>query len=78
MSSFAILDRMIVTPALTVPTRTRMGLQIEYQEGYRSGFEIAYSDGYFGRTYSTAIPANLGRVVTAKLNASLSPSGSRQ
>jgi hypothetical protein len=54
----------------------RMGLQLEYQEGYRSGFEIAYSDGYFGRAYSTAIPANLGRVVTAKLNASLSTSPS--
>jgi len=48
----------------------RMGTYIEYQEGYRYGFELGYGDGYFGRSYTTAIPANLGLVVTANINAS--------
>ena len=48
----------------------RMGTQIEYQEGYRYGFELGYGDGYFGRSYTTAIPGNLGMVVTANINAS--------
>jgi type IV secretion system protein VirB10 len=47
----------------------RMGTYLEYQEGYRYGIELGYGDGYFGRTYSVTIPANLGRVVTASINA---------
>lgn len=46
-----------------------MGTLIEYQEGYRAGFELGYGDGYYGRPYSTTIPTNLGRVVTASINA---------
>lgn len=48
----------------------RMGTQIEFQEGYRLAFRLAYNDGYLGRAYNTAIPTNLGRVVVAKLNES--------
>ena len=48
----------------------RMGTYLEYQEGYRYGIELGYVDGYFGRTYSVTMPANLGRVVTASINAS--------
>lgn len=48
----------------------RMGAQIEFQEGYRLAFRLAYNDGYLGRAYNTAIPTNLGRVVVAKLNES--------
>ncbi len=48
--------------------RDSMGTLAEYQEGYRLGFELAYLDGYYGRTASTAIPANIGRIVIATLN----------
>ncbi|MEP7271068.1 MAG: hypothetical protein ABI882_06165 [Acidobacteriota bacterium] len=48
----------------------RMGTYLEYQEGYRYGTELGYGDGYFGRTYSTTLPQNLGRLVTASINAS--------
>ncbi len=30
----------------------------EYQDGYRLGYEIAYTDGYYGRTMSRTIPAH--------------------
>lgn len=53
----------------------RMGTYVEYQEGYRFGFELGHGDGYFGRPYTTTIPANLGRLVTATINASNRPSG---
>jgi len=56
----------------------RMGPQLEFQEGYRLGFGLAYTDGYFGRAYTTAIPANLSKVVTSKVNAAgVTPSDSR-
>jgi len=48
----------------------RMGTLPEYQEGYRIGFELGYNDGYMGRPYTTSMPANLGRVVVASVNAS--------
>lgn len=48
----------------------RMGTYVEYQEGYRYGIELGYGDGYFGRPYSVALPANLSRLVTASINAS--------
>lgn len=47
-----------------------MGTLAEYQEGYRIGFEMGYNDGYFGRPYSLSLPANLGKVVIASVNAS--------
>lgn len=46
-----------------------MGTFAEYQEGYRLGFELGYHDGYYGRAYTTTLPANLGKVVIATLNA---------
>jgi hypothetical protein len=46
-----------------------LGTRAEYQEGYRIGFEVAYNDGYFGRTYSIALPTNLGKAVIAAVNA---------
>ncbi len=48
----------------------KLGTRIEYQEGYRIGFEVAYNDGYFGRPYSVSIPANLGKTVIAAINSS--------
>ncbi len=53
-----------------------MGTLAEYQEGYRIGFEIGYNDGYFGRPYSLSLPANLGKVVIATVNASTNSSAS--
>ncbi|MFN0109745.1 MAG: hypothetical protein ACKVZH_12900 [Blastocatellia bacterium] len=47
-----------------------LGTLAEYQEGYRIGFEFAYGDGYFGRAFSVSLPANLGKVVVASINAS--------
>lgn len=54
-----------------------MGTLAEYQEGYRIGFEMGYNDGYFGRPYTVSLPANLGKVVIATVNASNSASPSR-
>ncbi|HZS07406.1 MAG TPA: hypothetical protein VFD58_21400 [Blastocatellia bacterium] len=42
---------------------SRFGDAADYQDGYRLGFEIAYPDGYFGRTFSAAIPQ---RVLTLR------------
>jgi outer membrane lipoprotein SlyB len=35
----------------------RFGNALDYQDGYRLGFEIAYTDGYFNRTFNSATPA---------------------
>lgn len=47
----------------------RLGTRIEYQEGYRVGFELGSSDGYYGRANARTIPANLSRVVVGRINA---------
>lgn len=47
----------------------RLGTRIEYQEGYRVGFELGSSDGYYGRASTRTIPANLSRVVVGRINA---------
>lgn len=44
----------------------KMGDFADYQDGYQIGFELAYNDGYFGRGYTVAIPANLGRIIGAR------------
>ncbi|MDX2032959.1 MAG: hypothetical protein SF339_19940 [Blastocatellia bacterium] len=44
------------------------GTRLEYQEGYRIGFEMGYNDGYFGRPFTTAQPANLRKIVVAAIN----------
>lgn len=31
----------------------------EYQDGYRLGYEIAYTDGYYGRAMNKTLPANV-------------------
>ncbi len=41
--------------------QSRYGAYSEYQSGYRLGFEVAYSDGYSGRTYNSKIPSNVSR-----------------
>lgn len=38
---------------------TRFGDSLDYQDGYRLGFEIAYTDGYFNRTFSSSIPSRV-------------------
>ncbi|MBS1790342.1 MAG: hypothetical protein JST85_21635 [Acidobacteria bacterium] len=50
-----------------------MGTLIEYQEGYRIGFEMGYNDGFYGRPYSVSLPSNLGKVVIASVNAANIP-----
>jgi opacity protein-like surface antigen len=45
------------------------GTRVEFQEGYRIGFEIGYNDGYFGRPFTTTQPANLRKIVVAAINA---------
>jgi hypothetical protein len=40
---------------------TRMGSLADYREGYRLGFEIAYTDGYYGRTLNQRTPNNARR-----------------
>jgi hypothetical protein len=47
----------------------RLGTRIEYQEGYRVGFELGSSDGYYGRPSTRTIPTNLSRVVVGRINA---------
>ena len=44
------------------------GTRVEYQEGYRIGFEMGYNDGYFGRPFTAAQPANLRKIVVAAIN----------
>ena len=39
----------------------KFGNLLEYQHGYRVGFELSYDDGYFGRTYNNAVPPHLAR-----------------
>ncbi|MEP7341667.1 MAG: hypothetical protein ABI977_28300 [Acidobacteriota bacterium] len=38
--------------------RNNYGGMTDYQDGYRLGFEMAYVDGYYGRTYSSRMPLN--------------------
>jgi len=52
---------------------TRMGTKAEFEEAYRTGFELGYNDGFFGRPFTTTVPPNLGRVVIAVVNANSAP-----
>ncbi|MGE0886732.1 MAG: hypothetical protein AB7P14_24595 [Blastocatellales bacterium] len=47
-----------------------MGTLVEFQEAYRIGFEMGYNDGYYGRSFTTSMPTNLGKAVIAAVNAS--------
>jgi hypothetical protein len=50
--------------------RPFMGTKVEFEEAYRSGFELGYNDGFFGRPFTVSLPTNLRRVVIAAVNAS--------
>jgi outer membrane lipoprotein SlyB len=50
--------------------RPFMGTKVEFEEAYRSGFELGYNDGFFGRQFTTSLPTNLRRVVIAAVNSS--------
>ena len=39
----------------------KLGNILEFQHGYRIGFELSYDDGYFGRAYNNAVPPHLAR-----------------
>src|SRR5262245_22472076 len=52
---------------------TRMGTSAEFEEAYRTGFELGYNDGFFGRPFTTTVPPNLRRVVIAVVNANSAP-----
>src|SRR5262245_52431702 len=51
----------------------RMGTKAEFEESYRSGFELGYNDGYFGRPFTVSLPSNLRTVVIAAVNANAPP-----
>jgi hypothetical protein len=52
---------------------TRMGTKAEFEESYRTGFELGYNDGYFGRPFSVSLPQNLRTVVIAAVNENSPP-----
>ncbi|MGH9754746.1 MAG: hypothetical protein ACREA2_18365 [Blastocatellia bacterium] len=53
--------------------RPYMGTKVEFEESYRSGFELGYNDGFFGRPFTVSLPSNLRRVVIAAVNSSSPP-----
>jgi hypothetical protein len=52
---------------------TRMGTKAEFEESYRTGFELGYNDGFFGRPFTSSLPSNLRTVVIAAVNANAPP-----
>ncbi|MGH9856062.1 MAG: hypothetical protein ACREBD_40010, partial [Blastocatellia bacterium] len=56
--------------------QVRMGTRAEFEESYRTGFELGYNDGFFARPFTVSIPPNLGRVVIAAVNANGAPAQS--
>jgi len=56
--------------------QTRMGTRAEFEESYRTGFELGYNDGFFGRPFTVSIPPNLRSVVIATVNANDAPAQS--
>jgi hypothetical protein len=51
----------------------RMGTKAEFEESYRTGFELGYNDGYFGRPFTVSLPSNLRTVVIAAVNENSPP-----
>jgi hypothetical protein len=51
----------------------RMGTKAEFEESYRTGFELGYNDGYFGRPLNISLPSNLRTVVIAAVNENSPP-----
>jgi hypothetical protein len=52
---------------------SRMGTKAEFEESYRTGFELGYNDGFFGRPFTVSLPSNLRTVVIAAVNANAPP-----
>src|SRR5215475_14068921 len=52
---------------------SRMGTKAEFEESYRTGFELGYNDGFFGRPFTVSLPMNLRTVVIAAVNANSPP-----
>ncbi|MBO0860312.1 MAG: hypothetical protein J2P21_17920 [Chloracidobacterium sp.] len=52
---------------------TRMGTKAEFVESYRTGFELGYNDGFYGRPFTVSLPSNLRSVVIAIVNANSRP-----
>jgi hypothetical protein len=52
---------------------SRMGTKAEFEESYRTGFELGYNDGFFGRPFTVSLPSNLRSVVIAAVNANSPP-----
>jgi len=52
---------------------TRMGTKAEFEESYRTGFELGYNDGFFGRPFTVSLPSNLRSFVIAAVNANAPP-----
>jgi hypothetical protein len=52
---------------------SRMGTKAEFEESYRTGFELGYNDGYFGRPFTVSLPSNLRTVVIAAVNENSPP-----
>jgi outer membrane lipoprotein SlyB len=51
----------------------RMGTKAEFEESYRTGFELGYNDGYFGRPFAVSLPSNLRTIVIAAVNENSPP-----
>ena len=51
----------------------RMGTKAEFEESYRTGFELGYNDGFFERPFTVSLPSNLRTVVIAAVNANAPP-----
>src|SRR5438270_5061894 len=49
---------------------SRYGSLTDFQEGYRIGYEIAYLDGYYGRSVNSTIPPNVLALRSATTNTS--------
>lgn len=52
---------------------SRMGTKAEFEESYRTGFELGYNDGYYGRQFNVSLPSNLRTVVIAAVNENSPP-----
>src|SRR5262245_37373042 len=52
---------------------SRRGTKAEIEESYRTGFELAYNDGCFGRPFTVSLPSNLRTVVIAAVNSNSPP-----
>jgi hypothetical protein len=54
---------------------TRHGSLTEFQSGYRLGYEIGHTDGYYGREANAKLPAHAAAMRTAQVTPTPAPSG---